>query len=326
MIEVQAINAVGTSAKSLSLAVRTPPNSRPEAPAAPVVAMSGDDLQVKWEAPWNGNSRITKYAVEFQSKTGSWTSYSGCPNGVKTMCTFAFESFKNRFDIAGGDSIVAKVTATNALGSSESDQSKALELPKSEDIAPAITFEDVTGDSMSIAFEGNEGIDEYTINVYKRDPVTGDIVLDQVITKKRDEEARRRLSGRQLATSFACPTSSAPNVVSTAIPALEPNTEYFFEVVVAGVKSDRVSQRTQAPATPGAPTVTSVNAREDEFTVFWDRPLGTTLSTQYVYVDQVGLDGEAQSISGSPFVISSDQSTQKTIRDLKSGTQYRVRV
>lgn len=170
------------------------------------------------------------------------------------------------------------MSATNNLGTSESDPSLALVLPKSEDIASKIIFEDVTGDSMSLAFEPNEGIDEYTINVYKRDPVTGDIVLDQVITKKVSQEDRRRLSGRQLATEFACPTSASPDVVSTAVAALEPNTEYFFEVVVAGTKSERVSARTQAPATPGAPTITEVNAREEEFTVFWNRPVGTDLT------------------------------------------------
>lgn len=131
-----------------------------------------------------------------------------------TECKFEFESFQNRFSFTGGDSIVAKVSATNALGTSESDSSKALVLPKTEDIAPAITFEDVTGDSMSLSFKGNEGIDEYTINVYKRDPVTGEIVLDQVITKKVGEESARRLSGRQLATNFACPSSKAPDAVT----------------------------------------------------------------------------------------------------------------
>lgn len=170
------------------------------------------------------------------------------------------------------------VSATNNLGTSDSDSSKALVLPKSEDIAPKMTFEDVTADSMSINFEGNEGIDEYTINVYKRDPVTGDIVLDQVITKRVGEEDRRRLSARQLATDYACPTSSSDGVVSTEVAALEPNTEYFFEVEVAGTKSERVSARTAAPATPGAPTITEVNSREEDFTVFWNRPVGVTLT------------------------------------------------
>lgn len=153
---------------------------------------------------------------------------------------------------------MAKVTATNNLGTSQSAMSKAIVLPKSEDIAPEIVFEDVTGDSMSLSFKGNEGIETYTINVYKRDPVTGELVLDQVVTKTVGEDERRRLMGRQLAMAYTCPTSTAPGAVTQEIAALEPNTEYYFEIEVAGVKSERVAARTQAPATPGAPTITNV--------------------------------------------------------------------
>lgn len=118
---------------------------------------------------------------------------------------------------------MAKVTATNNLGTSQSAMSKAIVLPRSEDIAPEITFEDVTGDSMSLNFKGNEGIDTYTINVYKRDPNTGEFVLDQVVTKTVGEDERRRLMGRQLAMPYTCPTTGA---VTQEITALEPNTEY----------------------------------------------------------------------------------------------------
>lgn len=225
-IEIQAVNAVGTSAKSLSLAIRTPPNSRPDAPEAPIVTLTGDDLHVKWEAPWNGNIAITSYSVLFQDKTGATRTYSGCPDGLQTECKFAFSPFQNQYNFAGGDSIVAKVTATNNLGTSQSAMSKAVVLPRSEDIAPEITFEDVTGDSMSLSFKGNEGIDTYTINVYKRDPVTGEFVLDQVVTKTVGEDERRRLMGRQLAMAYTCPTSTAPGAVTQQIAALEPNTEY----------------------------------------------------------------------------------------------------
>lgn len=45
-----------------------------------------------------------------------------------------------------------------------------------------------------------------------------------------------------------------------------------------------------------------------------------------MYVDQVLAEGDVQPISGSPFVISSGFSTQQTIRNLRSGTNYHVRV
>lgn len=45
-----------------------------------------------------------------------------------------------------------------------------------------------------------------------------------------------------------------------------------------------------------------------------------------MYVEAVNVVGTTESVPDSPFVISSPFSTQQTIRDLRTGTQYHVRV
>lgn len=68
----------------------------------------------------------------------------------------------------------------NALGVKDpSANSKAIVLPKAEEIAPVIVVEDVTGDSLSLSFDANSGISEYFINVDKYDDASGDFVFDQ---------------------------------------------------------------------------------------------------------------------------------------------------
>lgn len=246
-MDVAAENSVGKGPNSLPFTIRTPPNAAPDMNDAPVVKLSGSSLKVTWNEPWNGNSPITAYHVRFSSKNGQYLQYNRCADGLALHCEFDFEPFRNQFELGGGDMIVAHISATNAIGKSElSEDSEAIELPRSEDIAPEITFEDVTGDSLSINFKANPGISEYYINVDKFNPATGKFEFDKRIKKTVDEEpARRMLSGRRLAEEYSCPSSSAPDSVSESIEGLEAGATYRFAVEVAGTVSAPVETTTQ---------------------------------------------------------------------------------
>lgn len=255
-------------------------------------------------------------------------SYFQCPDSTSNSCEFDFETLRNQFSFEGGDQIVAQVAASNALGMSDpSFDSIAIVLPRSEDIASEVTFEDITGDSLVINFEPNEGISEYYINVERWDEATQSWVADQRIKKTVDQEtsSRRRLMGRQLAQTFSCPSRASADTVSQEVATLEPGTRYRFEVEVAGTASAPAEITTQMPATPSAPTSINYQATENVMTVFWNKPIGQSITAQYLFIEKVISESETVPVANSPVSISFSQS-QYQISGLQPGTNYRVQI
>lgn len=168
-IQVSAVNSVGVGMRSQSLQVRTAPKAAPDTPEAPTLRTTGTNIIVSWEEPWNGGSQITGYQVQFKSQSvGQWAPYFECQPGANTMCSFKFDDFIDSLNLQGGDSVVAKVSASNVYGPSMmSQQSNAYILP--ETVAPIIAIEDVQEDSMTVSFEAIDGIQYYYINVYEKD-------------------------------------------------------------------------------------------------------------------------------------------------------------
>lgn len=78
---------------------------------------------VNWDAPATvGISTVTSYTVTFKEIDAEFSVATGCDSidGVTTTCTVALATLQGTpFSLVLGSSVLVKVTATNAVGTSD---------------------------------------------------------------------------------------------------------------------------------------------------------------------------------------------------------------
>ena len=69
MFTCVATNAFGSDDTSISLTIQ----EKPETPyGLKVIDKKGRMVKLSWQAPYNGNSNLTRYVIEFKPSKGSW--------------------------------------------------------------------------------------------------------------------------------------------------------------------------------------------------------------------------------------------------------------
>ena len=64
-----ATNAFGSDDTSINLIIQ----EKPESPTGlKVLETRGRTVKLSWQAPYNGNSNLTRYVIEFKPTQGSW--------------------------------------------------------------------------------------------------------------------------------------------------------------------------------------------------------------------------------------------------------------
>ena len=125
-----------------------------------------DTILVDWEPPTDMGGLWTNYGVEIQAKSGSWVQVSVAtecyenntlvtdyrmlnvnPTDLGTRCLMSVINLKSKYLLTVGDAVVARITASQAVGSVTSDAGGIATLP----IVPCFrtTFPRVIGGSNS---------------------------------------------------------------------------------------------------------------------------------------------------------------------------------
>ena len=107
-VRVKAINSIGSSKVSATLAVTT----KPQAPNAPsglaIKSVTSTTVTITWLAPLSGGSKITDYLVEYSSDQGeTWISINRAPSTIPNL---VIKSLKTK------TSYLFRVTAKNSVG------------------------------------------------------------------------------------------------------------------------------------------------------------------------------------------------------------------
>ena len=95
--------------------------SAPEAPNPPNTSTLGLDVKIDWSAPTNNGSPIQNYTVTVMNATGAYVQVTGCngtlsTNVENTQCTVLMSTLRDELGLAYGANILAKVKATNQIG------------------------------------------------------------------------------------------------------------------------------------------------------------------------------------------------------------------
>jgi hypothetical protein len=97
----------------------------PATPIAVVTSITGLSVKIDWTAPSSNASTITSYKVEIKAKDDSWKQETiacdGSNSGIisATECTIPLVTLiGSDFLLQRGDLVVARVTATNIIGTS----------------------------------------------------------------------------------------------------------------------------------------------------------------------------------------------------------------
>jgi hypothetical protein len=101
--------------------------TKPQTPDSPVTSVNADgSVSIKWTAPSSRGTLITAYTISIQKIEGSYSSdMVNCDGSssdivLSTSCTIPVSILKAEpFNLPWGYSIVATVTATNVVGSSD---------------------------------------------------------------------------------------------------------------------------------------------------------------------------------------------------------------
>lgn len=97
----------------------------PSAPAAPTTTDTGSDILVTWSYPSSdGGSSVTSYTIYLQESDSTWaTEPTSCNGSDSTIlgnmyCNIPYTTLQTSFGLSTGDTVYAKVVATNIVGSS----------------------------------------------------------------------------------------------------------------------------------------------------------------------------------------------------------------
>lgn len=162
--KVSARNVYGASDFSSSVIILSA--ETPEKPAAPTTLFVGSDIVISWSDPSSGGSPITSYQILIQHADGvSYSEYlETCDGSQPTIiqneqCIVSSIVLNAEpFNIDWGQSVYAKVSASNTYGSSEFSEPGNGGVILTNPDAPVNLAEDLSGRSQnSIAFTWSQG-------------------------------------------------------------------------------------------------------------------------------------------------------------------------
>ena len=91
-----ATNAFGSDDTSINLIIQ----EKPEAPTGlKVLETRGRTVKLSWQAPYNGNSNLTRYVIEFKPTQGSWRKdidHVLVPGDQVQSAVFRYDAFSSR--------------------------------------------------------------------------------------------------------------------------------------------------------------------------------------------------------------------------------------
>jgi hypothetical protein len=125
--KVQARNTVGYSDFSEEFTIRAAEIPTYPSSVATTLDIVNEMIDVSWSAPYNGGSEILSYTIVLIERDGStYYETAECDGTDATIistqtCSVSVYTFiDNPYNLQWGDSIYAKVTATNIVGTSDS--------------------------------------------------------------------------------------------------------------------------------------------------------------------------------------------------------------
>ena len=124
-----ATNAFGSDDTSINLIIQ-------EVPETPfdlkVLEKNGRNIKLSWQAPYNGNSNLTRYLIEFKLTKGTWQ------NDIDRVLVSGDESVAGVFSLRPATSYHFRIVAKNAIGSSGPSETITVETSEEAPSGPPV--------------------------------------------------------------------------------------------------------------------------------------------------------------------------------------------
>ena len=104
-----ATNAFGSDDTIINLIIQEVPETPSE---LKVLDKSGRNVKLSWQAPYNGNSNLTRYLIEFKPTKGTWQ------NDIDRVLVGGEETIAGVFSLRPATSYHFRIVAQNTIGSS----------------------------------------------------------------------------------------------------------------------------------------------------------------------------------------------------------------
>jgi len=152
---IRAVNSVGEGPNSNTLTAT--PATAPSAPAKPTTSMISDtEIDVMWVAPAANGSPITGYKIESNVNGAGWTTLEADTGNTDVIY--------HDTGLAPGDSVIYRVSAINAEGTSSASTASDPTVTVPE--TPVLTKTDATGTEVKFSFpepaHGASTLEDYT--------------------------------------------------------------------------------------------------------------------------------------------------------------------
>ena len=124
-----ATNAFGSDDTSINLIIQ-------EVPETPfdlkVLEKNGRNIKLSWQAPYNGNSNLTRYLIEFKPTKGTWQ------NDIDRVLVSGDETIAGVFSLRPATSYHFRIVAQNAIGSSGPSETITVETSEEAPSGPPV--------------------------------------------------------------------------------------------------------------------------------------------------------------------------------------------
>ena len=161
-----ATNAFGSDDTSINLIIQ----EKPETPyGLKVIDKSGRMVKLSWQAPYNGNSNLTRYVIEFKPSKGTWR------NDIDHVLVPGDQTMAAVFSLKPATTYHFRIVAQNSIGVSEPSDTVTIETAEEAPSGPPV--------DIRVA-----AVDQHTLRVSWKPPLTehwnGDILGYYVGYKK----------------------------------------------------------------------------------------------------------------------------------------------
>ena len=161
-----ATNAFGSDDTSINLIIQ----EKPETPyGLKVLDKTGKMVKLSWQAPYNGNSNLTRYLIEFKVTKGTWK------NDIDHVLVPGDQTMAGVFSLRPATSYHFRVVAQNGIGVSDPSDTVTIETAEEAPSGPPV--------DIRVA-----AVDQHTLRVSWKPPLTehwnGDILGYYVGYKK----------------------------------------------------------------------------------------------------------------------------------------------
>ena len=161
-----ATNAFGSDDTSINLIIQ----EKPETPyGLKVIDKSGRMVKLSWQAPYNGNSNLTRYVIEFKTTKGTWR------KDIDHVLVPGDQTMAAVFSLKPATSYHFRIVAQNSIGVSEPSDTVTIETAEEAPSGPPV--------DIRVA-----AVDQHTLRVSWKPPLTehwnGDILGYYVGYKK----------------------------------------------------------------------------------------------------------------------------------------------